>query len=829
MKTKKTVKKLTILLVIFVLALAGYFLLSQKKGKNDIAYTAIEDANLPIAYLRIFDKKMNCLYGFLEDKPTSAGRTVLTIIPSDRCLPVDFEGVSSKVKGIQYEIRSMDGERLVERTVLEEWTQEGDQVSAVLPIQNLLTKEEEYRMTLAIVTEEYSTIYYYTRIVWSDNAYIQDMVSLAEDFSSKTMNYDEARELTTYLETDAAIDNSSLGRVSLKHSFSQLTWRGMKMEREGEIFVNLKEMQGIMGVIQLNYVAAHIKEDGGKDYFDVTETFTMKWNAQRIYMMDYDRRVNQVFSGDSSQYTNKRIMLGISDEDNLKQVSDPSGKYKAFVINKALWCYDTEKESSTKVFAFRKNETDLKANFDQHGVKILSVDGTGAVDFLVYGYMNRGNHEGSTGVAVYRYESAGNTLTERLYLPADEEYGDLKQDIDTLSSLSDNQILYILMNHAVYGVDLTSKEYMVVADELTEENFAVSSDGSRIAWQEGKDLYESSQLHVMELQTGDKRDIHFSDGTMIRLVGFVGNDLVYGLAKPGEKLSADGRVVGLPMYVLEIVGADMAVQTRYEKPGVFISDVEIQGSRIHLVKMVNTGTGYTKTEEDTLVCNEQVVQEPLEGMGYIADAEAGRLYFVQLDTEDQKKQNIKSHVPKKVVAEEDNVIELQANKKIKKNNYFAYSEGRMSGSYTSFKRTLQAAYDGMGLVTDESGQVIWVRANRENAKTVKEVQNYVPKINHYLEEFIAGSNISSDGTEIIDARGCTLNQVLYFVFAGHPIAAYLGDGNYAIIYGYDQYNISCLWNPGTAEAYTDKMGLNDASAYFENHGENDFICFLPAK
>ena len=39
------------------------------------------------------------------------------------------------------------------------------------------------------------------------------------------------------------------------------------------------------------------------------------------------------------------------------------------------------------------------------------------------------------------------------------------------------------------------------------------------------------------------------------------------------------------------------------------------------------------------------------------------------------------------------------------------------------------------------------------------------------------------------------------------MAAYTGDGSYMLIYGYDPYNISCLWNPGTENANTDKMGL----------------------
>lgn len=823
----KSMKKVLILLGIFILALAGYFLLSLKKGTNDIAYTAIEDADLPIAYMEMFGKEMNSLYGFLEDNYKAAGRSNLTVLPEERELKVSFYDTDSKIKGIQYEIRSLDGERLVERTVLENWNQEEDVVRASLPIQNLLTKEEEYHLTLMISTEKHPAVYYYTRIVWTDNSYIRDMLELAQSFSERTFSYETARELTTYLESDSMADNSSLGRVTLKNNFSQLIWRSMDIEHVGPVTVELKEMQGLMGMIQLSYVAARVDESGGKDYYDITECFTMKWNTQRIYMMDYDRRVNQIFSGDDSLYTGKRIMLGISDGEELQTISDEAGKYKAFVANKALWCYDTEKESSTKVFSFRKSEDDLRTNFNSHGVKILSVGGEGAVDFLVYGYMNRGNHEGTTGVALYRYESGDNSLTERLYVPSGEDYWSLKQNISKLSFLSDNQMLYLLIDHAVYGIDLSSKEYMVVADGLTEENFAVSEDGSRIAWQDGRELYESERLHVMNLHTGTKDVIYKNDRTFIRLVGFVGNDLVYGLMEPGEQLFVNGRIIGLPMYSLEIIGENMEVETRYEKEGIYLTDVTVKDSRIRMMKMIKTESGYRKTEEDTLVCNEEITVDQLAGIGYLASEEQGRLYFVQLDTESDKEQVVKLHVPKKVVAEEHNILALRPNESVSTNLYYAYSQGRMKGSYASYCDAVQAAYDGMGIVTDQNGRVFWVRAGRTDTKNIRDVQNYVPKIKRYLEEFSEGGRNTSDGISIVDARGCALNQILYFVYRGHPVAAFYNNGDYGIIYAYDQYNISCLWYPGTERQYTEKIGLNDAAAYFSANGENDFIAFLP--
>jgi len=52
------------------------------------------------------------------------------------------------------------------------------------------------------------------------------------------------------------------------------------------------------------------------------------------------------------------------------------------------------------------------------------------------------------------------------------------------------------------------------------------------------------------------------------------------------------------------------------------------------------------------------------------------------------------------------------------------------------------------------------------------------------------------------------------------VAVYTENGGYELISGYDQYNVT-IYNPTTKEAR--KMGLNDASQYFSNVG-NDFVC-----
>ena len=124
---KKNLKKILILLILFVLAVAGYFTWSWMQLREDGAvYTSIEDANLPVAYVNILGRRMNELDGFVEDSQKAAGRGDLTLLPADRKLSVTIDKLDSQITGMQYEIRSLDGERLVERTTLDHWEQSGE-------------------------------------------------------------------------------------------------------------------------------------------------------------------------------------------------------------------------------------------------------------------------------------------------------------------------------------------------------------------------------------------------------------------------------------------------------------------------------------------------------------------------------------------------------------------------------------------------------------------------------------------------------------------------------------------------------------------------------
>ena len=86
----------------------------------------------------------------------------------------------------------------------------------------------------------------------------------------------------------------------------------------------------------------------------------------------------------------------------------------------SCWSYNRSANKTTQIFSFRGGDLDERENLQEHGIKIVRVEESGDIDFVVYGYMNRDVHEGEVGIAVYiagRAESGG-----RRALYSDEEF-----------------------------------------------------------------------------------------------------------------------------------------------------------------------------------------------------------------------------------------------------------------------------------------------------------------------------------------------------------------------------------------------------------------------
>ncbi len=818
---RRTLKKIGILAVVFLIAAVIYFIAAQNTmEKENTVYTAMNEPTLPVIYPQVNGKEINGMHGYLQDMENQAARESITVLPEDRALKLRISTYGNTISGISYEVRSLSMDRLVEQTTLDSWDNEADGVSVTLPIQNLLAKNQPYLLTLFVSTGE-KNIRYYTRIMWSDNQYAADMLQLAEDFSRKSLDYNQARDLVSYLETNNTEDNSSLGHVTIRASFNHLTWDGLNVEMLGEPAITMKELDGTMGQIRVSYQVKITDEEGNADIVDVEDNYSMRWNEQRIYMMDYERTASQRFSVSSRSLSGKRILLGITNDASVRTKKSPNARYIAFKTGQELWCYDQNERQIVKVFSFESERDDgVRSRYNSHDIRILSAEDSGNVTFLVYGYMNRGAHEGRVGVALYSFDASEDRINEKFFIPAVRSYEQVKADVEKLSYLSGSGMMYLLLDGTVYGIDLRSNESMVVAQGLTEGSYGVSEDGSRLAWQEGSDIYRSPKLHLMDLNTAQKQEIAGTVDDYVRVLGFVGNDLIYGLGNTKDIWTVNGRVRDLPMYAMYIVGSDMEVVSQYEKEGIYISGVNVEDGRIHMRQLAKVSDqDYVFQNNDTIVCNEKFGLDPLNGIGWFASQDKGKLYFVQADQELQGTK-VEARAPKTFSYENTGSLEpVKMGQADTQMTFNAYALGHYIGSSRNFKEAVDMAYEHMGVVTDENQNIVWDRINRKPIVNIKDPMSKANKMLRYLGDFTVSQEFEG-GLLMVDARECTLSQMLYFIDKGLPVIAYTESGKYILLSGYDQYNVS-LYDPETQESW--KMGMNDATAYFENL-QNDFVC-----
>ena len=438
--------------------------------------------------------------------------------------------------------------------------------------------------------------------------------------------------------------------------------------------------------------------------------------------------------------------------------------------------------------------------------------------------MNRGTYEGQMGVVFYHYDEENRMVQEKFFVPVSTGFDQLGSDISTLAYLGDNGMTYLLLNGKVTGIDLNSNESVTVAYGLSQDNFAVSTDGSRMAWLEGGDAYHSQTLHVMDFDTAQKQDVAAPEGDYVRALGFVGSDLIYGFGHESDLWMVNGNVKEFPMYAMYIADNEMNIQSEYKKPGIYISDVTAEEGRIHLKRMVKLGDNqYSYQDEDTIVCNQKVDEDPFEGLGWYASQEKGRVYFVQTDNE-IKSSSVKTETPKAFSYENTSTLELAGRQNVAEDGtliFYAYGSGSYLGSFTDFGEAVNAAYDKMGYVTDQNQHLVWDRINRKPIRSLKDPAGQARELLSYMDSF--GKNKRQEsGLMTFDASGCSVNQVLYFIDKGIPAAAIMPDGSCLLLYGYDQYNVS-IYDPVTQETY--KMGSGDANAYFSG-AYNGFLCGL---
>ncbi|MCM1253116.1 MAG: hypothetical protein NC321_09865 [Clostridium sp.] len=840
---KKTILKGIYLTVVFLMALFGVGIV-MNQGNTDMTME-MGQATFPIVTMQIDKYSVDRLHGYADSMSTSYVRDTLLPIGEDRKVSFNIKTYENEIADISFEVRSVNGERLVESTEIEEFEEKDGQIQCEITLKDLISANEEYMFVLFVRPKEKDTIRYYTRIVQSETMNVQEKLEYVLDFHNRTFNREEAAELTKYLESNAEGDNSTLHKVTIHSSFKQVTWGDLEVERITEPVIDIKELEERTGSFQLEYMVM-TRSGREKTYYQVREYYRIRYTPERMYLLDFDREMTQIFDETAAVFTNDKIMLGIVDKQVEMKESD-GGNVFAFISSNKLYSYNVTDHKLARLFSFYEDDvTDIRSSYTRHKMKILNVDEAGNVVFLVYGYMNRGKHEGEVGVSGYLYNGTTNTVEELMYIPYHKSYDLLQNDIGQLAYLSKSGICYLMLEGNVYAINLESKNYTVIVSGLMEEGFKVSRSNQMLVWQEGDDPYHCTTLKVLNLGTEAESEITAASGEYISLLGFMGEDLIYGLAREQDIQNGSAGNIVFPMYSLKIQADTGQLLKTYREKNIYIVESDITENQILLSRVAwdeETGT-YLPASDDQIMSTEKASVGTNSISSVVIEKYETVLEIVVKEAIDAK--TLMRLTPKEVLFEGNRELALQESE-ITQNRYYVYGKNGMEGIFANPGKAVLYAYENVGVVVDDKANYIWKRTARSSKNQImaiegEQVTEQNTALSVCLDTILKFENISRrteyllgqgksvfsileanlENVQVLDLSGCSLDAVLYYVNMDIPVLATLQDGTAVLIVGFNELNIVVM-DPLTGMVY--KKGMNDSTEWFLENG-NHFITYI---
>jgi hypothetical protein len=842
---KKLLIKITACVITFIISL---FVTSMIYNKGNTEMTkSMASASLPLVHITTDDMDYNYLRGMVEEMDGSFLRDTITPLGGGRKLNFVIDCYGNDIYSIAFEVRSIDGQRLVESTDVTDYVKVGDSISASVTIKDLIEPGVEYNWILKLETKE-GTIRYYTRILEADDYHTYEKLSYAKYFHNLTFDRENASSLVTYLESNSKGDNTTLSYVDIHCSLKQITWANLDVTVSQEPIYTISEIDSNTASIRLNYrvqTTDGSTKRGNKTEYNVVEFFRIRYTEDRIYLLDYERTMNQLFDSEASVYVGNKIMLGIRDS-KVQMMESEGGSNLAFVNENQLFCYHADDKKVANIFSFYDGD-DLRSNYDNHGIKILSVDETGNVRFIVYGYMNRGDHEGTIGVQVCEYNGMLNTVEELIYIPYNKSYATLKTDVEQLSYINKNSIFYIYLDGSILAINLFDQSYTEVAGNLQQGSFQVSDSDKMLVWQNSADAYDCTKLILMNLNTQSTQEISDRSDNRLLPLGFINEDLVYGVAHSEDvKTDLSGKIT-FPMYAVYIQDEQGNILKTYEQENVYVTDASISDNLITLTRVEKTDDGIYQS-----VADDQIMNSYLEGGGYNSSEVVTTQNYekiVQLVLrKTMETTKLKITNPMQVIFDGDRSVEIDIENPIVR--YYVYGKYGIDATFTHEADAINLAYNISGTVIDQNGDYVWKKTSRSTRNQIMAISG---KLNDGESSSLAtciemileyeGSNIKVQpmldlglsvrqilednlgNTKVLDLTGVSLDAVLYYVNKDIPVIVTLKDGSAMLVIGFNELNVVVM-NPQTGTVY--KIGINDATTKFAENG-NSFMTYIKAE
>ncbi len=816
---KSKVIKIAALLAIFI---GGVLLFSRLFVNHQQTERAsdLKDPTLPVMCVDMNGNKVDRMYGFVTQLDAADMREALIPMTTSREITVSYKANRNDISSVTYEVTSPDTGEVVENAKIGGFKQDGEYMTASFSLSEPILMNREYPIEFKITTDT-KEIYYYARIITRSDIVTEKYVQFVYDFYEGCTNPQGASDLNAYLETDDTITNNSYTNVNLKSSLTQVTWGNLNPQIYRKAVPTIREINAETCSITTDYLIRAIGSDNTEEIYHVHEFYRMRYYNDQMMLLDFERNAQQIVNPEGKGVISASgISLGVASRD-LTYQTNSSADTVAFIQDNELWEYSEGAEKLSRVFSFHNtgDETDERDDTNNYDIRIIRVSESGDIDFTVCGYMAKGEHEGRMGISLFHYNSETSVLTERAFVEYPRSYEYLAQDLDRLSYFSDNGSYYLYLERIVYEINLDTGKVSEVLKDINPDAFVSSTDNSEIAWTEDMTTDSATKIRVMDLDTGNSREITAEDGQYIRALGFLNNDFLYGIADQGDLVTQPAGGITFAMKELKIEAFDGTVVKDYTADGFYVTDVTMKEGLAQLKRVTKDASGaYTAASDDNIMNNRQSTDAEVQ-VSLSSSTRQGTVVTLKLPVAISNLSPLVTDF-RLIYADAKDTLAID----VPDDNYplyYVYAYGKLQTIVTDPAEAVTLADSEVGVVINQEGQYIYERGNKEEKKDL--YNDDIP------EAFLSGEinaeklqSAAGDTATVMDLSGCTLDQVLYQVSQGRAVVTRLQDGSTAVIVGYDRYN-TLLYNFDTGEHYY--MGIQDSTASMEAGG-NIFVSYV---
>ena len=268
----KYIKQRIVVLTVAFLASLVFFQIMMNREESD-RDVVMAQAKLPVVSVASGGTTMAELHGYVTQMDACYMRDALIPLGDDRTIDTTILTYGAKVSDVSYELRSLDTERKIADTKVEDWEASDGKLHADIRIENLVEEGEEYLLVL-ILQADGRKVYYYTRVMPAGDGAVDACLDFAKFFHDTAMS-DNWEELASYMETSQYSDKDTLADVGIDSSVNQVGWRGFNGSIVEDPLVEVTDISDSYVSLVYEY---QMKEDGDESrYYNVEEYFKIRY------------------------------------------------------------------------------------------------------------------------------------------------------------------------------------------------------------------------------------------------------------------------------------------------------------------------------------------------------------------------------------------------------------------------------------------------------------------------------------------------------------------------------------------------------------------------